>query len=74
MRVAQRVDYLPDFTNRRTITRHCDVAEDQHGRPWYVCAFLTCGFAVRMDESNFDGPAAVKVHFRATHLPIDYRR
>ncbi|GAA4421888.1 hypothetical protein ACFQV2_07445 [Actinokineospora soli] len=74
MRVAQRVDYLPEFSDRRSLTRLCDLADDQHGRTWYACAVPTCEFAVLMDESNFDAPAAVKVHFRATHLPIDHRR
>lgn len=74
MPVAQRVDYLPEFSGRVQLTRFCDLSEDQNGRAWYRCTVLTCSFAIRRDDSNFDAPAAVKVHFRASHLPIDYRR
>lgn len=74
MPFTQKVDYLPEFAIRVPLTRFCDLSEDQHRRTWYRCAALNCNFAVRRDDSNVDAPAAVKVHFRATHLPIDYRR
>lgn len=67
---TQASSETPVFGDREPISEYCDHAADQTGRMWFLCNFSSCnvGFA----EGLLDPIAAVKIHYRVTHLPMIY--
>lgn len=68
----RHIDEPPVFGDSEAITEWCNRTTDQIGRVWYLCRYSMCG--VGFVEGGFDPVAAVKIHYRVTHLPMIYAR
>lgn len=67
------VQEAPTFKVINKVDAFCNLARDQQNRLWFMCSAPKCVFGISA-EFKLDPIAAVKVHFKISHLPIDYRR
>ncbi|SDD88322.1 hypothetical protein [Actinokineospora iranica] len=52
------------------VSPFCDRTTDSGGKDWYLCRYRPCGFGVAAE--TIDPVAAVKVHYRITHIAINH--